>query len=296
MPHSAGSVAAGPAPVRTVPVDVKSLVTVRELERYVRFGGAPLLVRGWMADWQALRSWDFDFFKARCGEDRIGIAGGGRHEVIETTIGEYVDYILDRGAGERLKDLERRLDHGRPLYCLSYKPFRDHPELWRDCSLPPFLADWWPCFDPAFRAAHFPRDQGWVFLAAKGSTAAMHQDSHHTITWLAQVRGRKRYHLYAPEEAEQVYSGAVDPMQPDWERHPRFKEVTGRHCVLSPGEMLFLPPDWWHHAVALDDSITVSCNFVNHTNFGDYLVAAFGARLPEYLATLPPVPSRSVER
>jgi hypothetical protein len=291
MLPSPRSVAEKAAPTRTVPVDVKSLVTVREFERYVRCGGAPLHVRGWMADWLALSSWSFDFFKNRCGEDRIRIAGGKGHEVIETTIAEYVDYLLDRGTGARLKDLER----GGPLYCLSYKPFRDHPELWNDCSLPPFLADWWPFLSPEFRATHFPKDQGWVFLAAKGSTAAMHQDSHHTITWLAQVRGRKRYHLYAPEDAEQVYFGAVDPMQPDRERYPRFRELTGRHCLLAPGEMLFLPPDWWHHAVALDNSITVSCNFVNHTNFGDYLVAAFGARLPEYLAMLPAVPSPSEE-
>jgi hypothetical protein len=291
MQRNPGGVAAG-APAPTVPVEVKSLVTVRELERYVRIGGSPLLIRGWMANWRALSTWDLDFFRRRYGEDRIEIAGGDGHAPIETTIAEYVDYILDRGSGDRLKDIERRIDRGSPLYCLAYKPFRDHPELWDDINLPPFLADWWPHFDPAFRAAHFPKDQGWVFLSAPHATAALHQDSHHTITWLAQVRGRKRYHLFAPEDAEQVYFGAVDPLQPDWSRHPRLREVTGYSCVLSPGEMLFLPPDWWHHAVALDDSITVSCNFVNHTNFGDYLLAAFGAGLTDYLALLPPVPSR----
>ena len=295
MPPSTGSLAGRAALAPTVPVEVKSLVTVLELERYLRFGGEPLLVRGWMADWRALGSWDFDFFGSRYGADRITIAGDDG-ETIEATIAEYVDYILDREAGARLKGIERRLDRDAPLYCLSYKPFRDHPELWEDCSLPAFVADWWPCFNPAFRAAHFPQDHGWVFLSAKHSTAALHQDSHHTITWLAQVRGRKMYHLYAPEDAEQVYSGAVDPLQPDWDRHPRFREATGRRCVLSPGEMLFLPPDWWHHAFALDDSITVSCNFVNHTNFGDYLVAAFGPRLAEYLAMLPPHPSPPGER
>lgn len=274
-------------------VEGRSLVTVREFERYIRFGGAPLLVRGWMADWEALSAWDFDFFKTRYGGDPIAIAAGDGRAPIDTTIAEYVDYLLDRPGGVRLKEAERRLDRGMPLYCLSYKPFRDHPELWNDCTLPPFVADWWPFFHPAFRAAHFPKDQGWVFLAAAGSVAGLHQDSHHTITWLAQVRGRKHYRLYAPEDAEQVYLGAVDPMRPDRDRHPRFREVTGRDCVLSPGEMLFLPPDWWHHAVAVEDSITVSCNFVNHTNFGDYLVAAFGERLPQYLAALPALPTRS---
>jgi hypothetical protein len=274
----------------TLPVEAKSLVTVREFERYVRFGGAPLLVRGWMADWRALSSWDFEFFGTRYGADRIAITDGGGRVVAEVTIAEYAEYIRDTSAETRLKSLERDLGRTRPLYCLSYKPFGAHPELWEDCSLPPFVADWWPYFDPSFRAAHFPETQGWVFLGAKGSAASLHQDSHHTITWLAQVRGRKEFHLYAPEDAEGVYFGAVDPTAPDWSKYPRYREVTGRHCVLSAGEMLFLPPDWWHHAHALDDCVTVSCNFVNHTNFGEYLVAAFGARLPEVLAKLPANP------
>jgi Cupin-like domain len=275
---------------RTTPVGVRTLVTVRELERHVRAGGTPVHVKGWMADWGALSGWDFDFFKDRYGLDRIAIAGGPRGERIEATIADYVDYILGRPGGAPLEAHERRLRADRPLYCLSYKPFRDHPELWDDCRVPPFLADWWPFFDGAFRATHFPKDQGWVFLSAKGATASLHQDSHHTITWLAQVRGRKRYLLYAPEQSERVYNGEVDPLGPDWDRHPRFREAEGQHCVLSPGEMLFLPPDWWHHAVSLEHSITVSCNFVNHTNFGDYLAAAFGPRLPEYLAALPAMP------
>ena len=274
-------------PPRTVPLAAMSLITVSEFERYVRADGEPLLVRGWMADWRAVSAWDFDFFSTRYGSDMIAITHDGGRAVLETTLADYLDYHKDRGADTTLGRLERQLGRSRPFYCLSYKPFRDHPELWDDVSLPPFVADWLPYLPAELRVKHFPQHQGWVFMGGSGSAGPLHQDSHHTITWFAQVCGRKKFYVYAPQDADGVYAGAVDAVQPDLMKHPRFCDVVGRECVLSPGEMLFLPPDWWHQAVALDDSITVSCNFVNHTNFGDYLRAAFGSRLPEFLASLP---------
>jgi hypothetical protein len=285
--HDGGTMIDAGTRLPTAPVTERTLVTVREFERFVRAGGEPLLVKGWMADWQALSSWDFDFWRSRYGSDPITITDDAGNPVLETTIAEYVDYILDPGGDGRLATLARRLGRTRPFYCLSYKPFGFHTELWEHCNLPPFLADWLPYLNPAFRTAHFPHSQGWIFLGGVNSSGPLHQDSHHTITWFAQVHGRKEFYLYAPEDAEGVYFGAVDAVQPELARYPRFGQVTGRRCVINPGEMLFLPPDWWHQAVALDDSITVSCNFVNHTNFGDYLVAAFGAKLPQVLAALP---------
>lgn len=270
-----------------MPVEVRSLVTVREFEKHMRPGGTPLLIRGWMADWRALSKWDFDFFKTIYGGDCIVVRDEASGVIVEVTVADYIDYIRYPDRASELKNLAVDLNRKRPFYCLSYKPFKDHPELWNDCSIPPFVANWWPYMNPRFTATHFPKDQGWIFLAAAHSAAPMHRDSHHTLTWLAQVAGRKEYFLYAPEEAERVYRGAVDPTAPSWSKFPLFNEATGFHCILHPGEMLFLPSDWWHYAQALDASITLSCNFVNHINFGDYLVAAFGSRLPEFLAVLP---------
>ena len=33
---------------------------------------------------------------------------------------------------------------------------------------------------------------------------------------------------------------------PDHERFPLFKDATVEHCVLNPGEMLFIPAFYWH--------------------------------------------------
>ena len=50
----------------------------------------------------------------------------------------------------------------------------------------------------------------------------------------------------------------------------------GRHAtayegVLNPGELLFIPADWWHWVRGLEKSITVSHNFFNDVNFSAHV-------------------------
>jgi lysine-specific demethylase 8 len=284
--------------LRSTTVEIRTLVTVEEFEAYVRPGGKPVIIRGWMNNWKALSAWDFDFFKTGYGDDRLRLryVNDGRSNVLDVTMAEYIDYIISDDDGLPLRKLQRQHRLSEPFYCLTYKPFAKHPELVSDFRVPPFVADWGPFFSASFARAHFPHVQGWVLISPKGGVSRLHQDSHHTITWLAQVRGTKACYLFAPGESDAVYRGEIDPVLPDPEKYPLLREATCHHCVLSPGDMLFLPPDWWHHVVTLDNSVTISYNFVNHTNFGLYIGRVFGARLPDFLASMPAIPGAKLER
>lgn len=50
----------------------------------------------------------------------------------------------------------------------------------------------------------------------------------------------------------------VDVENPDLERFPKFAEAPFLSCVLSPGELLFIPVKHWHYVRALDLSFSVS--------------------------------------
>jgi hypothetical protein len=275
--------------LQTLLVDIKGLVTVPEFESYLRPPGKPLVIKGWTESWRALSTWDLDFFKTNYGEDRISLgATADQGEIgLEVAVKDYVDYILDSAGPSALRELDRSLKRSEPFYCLSYKPFRAHPELLEDFTFPPFVANWWSYFSESFKQNHFPHDEGWLFLGGKNSVARLHKDSHHTFTWLAQIRGRKTCYLFPPSDADAIYQGAVDPANPDWDKFPLLRNANAHCCVLNPGEMLFLPADWWHHVVAIDDVITISYNFVNHINLGYYLRRVFGDQLPTLLSRLP---------
>ena len=268
-------------------VDVHDLITASEFESYIRPIGQPLVIKEWMGHWPAMEKWTFPFFKEEYGRDGIQISASIKNQslALQVALGDFIDYILDP-ASSGLSRLKALLDLPHPLYTYSYKPFGNHPELLKDFQLPPFVDDWFPHFNRQFRRQHFPFQQGWILIGPRGTVSELHGDANNTITWLAQIRGRKRCILFSPED-EHVYNGAVDPLKPDLAAFPTFAEAQPYECVLEPGSMLFLPPNWWHHVVALEDSITLSYNIVNHINFGDYLAKAFGDSLPNLLPHFP---------
>lgn len=88
------------------------------------------------------------------------------------------------------------------------------------------------------------------------------------------IAGRRRYIVLPPEELPRLYVGPldmtlagqpaslVDFLDPDLEKFPKFAAAAENAFVadLEPGDALYLPPMWWHHAESLD-SIGVMVNF-----------------------------------
>lgn len=80
------------------------------------------------------------------------------------------------------------------------------------------------------------------------------------------VAGRRRFTLFPPEQVANLYVGPldltpagqaislVDVAQPDLQRFPRYATALARARVaeLGPGDAIFIPSMWWHHVQALD--------------------------------------------
>ena len=82
-----------------------------------------------------------------------------------------------------------------------------------------------------------------------------------------QVVGRKRVRLYDaalprgslyPHAGVMSNTSEVDAAAPDGARFPSFPAAPTFDVVIAPGEMLYIPPGWWHHVTALDVSFSVS--------------------------------------
>ena len=92
----------------------------------------------------------------------------------------------------------------------------------------------------------------------------VHHDHPHNIACV--VAGRRRFTLFAPEQVGNLYIGpleftpsgapisVVDPVEPDFERYPRYREALANAWVaeLEPGDALYIPPLWWHQVQALE--------------------------------------------
>jgi lysine-specific demethylase 8 len=111
-------------------------------------------------------------------------------------------------------------------------------------------------------------DEGHVILHAwfgpGGTVSPTHIDPYHNL--LAQVVGSKAVRLFAPSQSPYLYAheglmnnnSQVDPKRPDLARFPLFAQARSQRCVLERGEMLYIPPLWWHFIESLEVSFSVS--------------------------------------
>ncbi len=82
-----------------------------------------------------------------------------------------------------------------------------------------------------------------------------------------QVVGRKYVRLYDPQHTPRLYphpsgmhtnTSQVDLHCVDEQQFPGFSQVPYIDVVLEPGEMLYMPPKWWHFVQSLTVSFSVS--------------------------------------
>jgi len=96
------------------------------------------------------------------------------------------------------------------------------------------------------------------WLGSGGQCTALHNDRYHNA--IAVFMGRKKVVLSPPTELRNVYiapldrriQGALtslaDPRTPDFESWPRLRSAFERVRIaeVAPGEILYVPPLWWH--------------------------------------------------
>jgi chloride channel 7 len=109
-----------------------------------------------------------------------------------------------------------------------------------------------------------------MFCGPKGTITRLHFDCGDAHAWLGQIVGTKLFVFYPPSDSDKLYPiesthSPIDPLNPDYEKYPLFRDASPRVVILRPGEVVLNPRRWWHFAVALTPSVTVMRNFYNST-------------------------------
>jgi Cupin-like domain len=229
----------------------------KEFERLWKQGKA-FIIDDVASNWKACRNWSNDYLVSVCGHNQVPV---------ETYPDNYFegynyarldnDYYTTMTFGEYMDIVEGNKSDNR-LYYLSQVDMRNYfPQLMEDIVLPDF-----------FKTE--PRDIN-LFFGFKNkkyaSTSKLHFDEIHNI--FVQLRGRKRFVLfphtdylsfYPPLEDDDYSSmcSKVNPDELDLELFPKFPVHEKIEVILNPGEILYIPPFWWHHVTAIDENISLT--------------------------------------
>ncbi|XP_064426188.1 HSPB1-associated protein 1 isoform X3 [Mirounga angustirostris] len=159
-----------------------------------------------------------------------------------------------------------------------YGPFRDydHSKFWAYADYKYFVSlfdDKADIFqDVIWSDFGFPGRNGQestLWIGSMGAHTPCHLDSY-GCNLVFQVQGRKRWHLFPPEDTPFLYPtripyeessvfSKINVVNPDLKRFPQFCKARRHMVTLNPGQVLFVPRHWWHYVESIDP-VTVSIN------------------------------------
>ncbi|XP_053327492.1 bifunctional peptidase and arginyl-hydroxylase JMJD5 [Spea bombifrons] len=208
----------------------------------------PVILEGIVDHWPCMKKWSVEYLQKVAGCRTVPVELGSRYTDTEwsqelMTINDFINRYI-------------RNQQGRTGYLAQHQLFEQISELREDIGIPDYC-----CLGEG--------DEDDITINAwfgpSGTVSPLHQDPQQNF--LAQIVGRKYVRVYAVDETEKVYpfdssllhnTSQVDVENPDTDRFPRFSDAAYQECILSPGQLLFIPVKWWHYIRALDISFSVS--------------------------------------
>jgi len=247
---------------------VSAIAPARFADEYQR-PGRPVVVSRELSAWGPPSRWTPDYLVTRLGDKAVQVA-----------ISPSGLFHYDPAASKLFKTSKMTIreaaaaigspEAGHGVYVMQQSIDQTFPELSDDVSPPDLLGG-----KPA--SPH-------LWFGSAHNVTPLHYDP--LDNFFLQLHGRKRFTVISPQYFDEVYPfpiearfshiSEVDAEKPDPARHPRFAGVPRSEVVLEPGDLLFLPPFWWHHVRSLD--VSISLNFWSAPSLSGCLVPA-GLRL-----------------
>ncbi|ORX97698.1 Clavaminate synthase-like protein [Basidiobolus meristosporus CBS 931.73] len=211
----------------------------------------PVILEGATDHWPAREKWtDLEFWKSKHGDVVVPIETGiytdANFEQRHMRLKEFIEtYIENKHEGPA----------GRIGYLAQCQLFEKIPSLQQDFQPPEYSR--------AGRNDIYPTN-GW--FGPKGTISPIHRDPYCNL--FAQVVGRKYLRIYPVSEQDKLYPynnpfqkntsrithlDNVDPL-----KYPKFQSAKYEECILTPGDLLYIPKGYWHYVESLDTSISIS--------------------------------------
>ena len=221
----------------------------------------PVLIKGYFKKSEAVKNWNEEFFLNKVGKTniKVNLGGKGKYQKHLMKFSEYIEWLIQ----DQNKDTGKISDGKESYYLHNFSLEKAGGNLFEDLNFYPetFVGDWY--------LSRWKRNL-FMFYGNKNSLTPLHFDALGTHNTFLQVKGHKKFILILAEQVKYCYMetdnitlSKVDPLNPDYQKYPLFKNATPYEALLEGGDLLYMPPYTLHHVLGLD--LNISLNIDWHT-------------------------------
>lgn len=264
-----------------------TLPSLQMFERACMAARVPAIIEGAMDSWPCIadpdRRWsNLAYLRRMCGRRTVPVEIGGNYLSEDwsqqlMTMDEFMQqHILKQGEEDKETPTGEAEQTGaaaagrssapappRPIgYLAQHRLLEQVPALRNDLLVPDYCLLSCPGPDADADADPGP-PQVMAWFGPGGTVSPLHTDPTHNL--LAQVVGSKYVRLYSAEHTPSLYpssdlanTSSVDAERVDALRFPLARDLPYWEGILTPGSMLYIPPNCWHYIRSLSVSFSVS--------------------------------------
>ncbi len=246
-------------------VDAKVLDVTQFYNDYAT-RGKPVIIRGALNSWPAVggHRWDFVQLAKRFKHVLFKVGEDDDGRKLRAKMKTFIDYM------------EHQTDDS-PLYLFECGMTGQTDSLVDDYSIPKYFPH--DFLNLAGRENKPPHK--WFCIGPKRSGTTVHRDPMGTAAWNAVAFGVKRWVLFEPREDRILVKGRKYKKkgEDDEAIHyfdnllPRLREsnpgLKVYECIQMPGDIIFVPGQWWHGVLNLTNTVAVTHNYCGWDNIDD---------------------------
>jgi len=255
-------------------VDASIISPIQFLEKF-SFKRKPVILRGALSQWPALseHKWDIPVLEKRFKHVLFKVGEDDNGRKLKIKMKTFLDYMANQ-------------TDDSPLYLFESGMTGETSSLRNDYRVPEFFPD--DYLNLAGRENKPPHK--WFCIGPKRSGTTVHRDPLGTAAWNAVTHGVKRWVLFEPKEDRVLVKGRryKQKGEDDEAVHyfdlllPRLRtanpDVKVYECIQQPGDVIFVPGQWWHGVLNLTDTIAVTHNYCGRDNLDDVLKRSYRQR------------------
>jgi tRNA wybutosine-synthesizing protein 5 len=230
-------------------IDTVSALSDADFNTYY-YNRKPVVIKGGLAGVPCWKKWSVDYLKEKIGSTTVRVA--------YTEMGSY-NYAIREvkwigGPFDEISDLFLLPASQGPSYYLAQLSIPGFfPMLMDDLEIPAFIRD------------EDILDKVNLWMGGAGCDSGLHYDNSHNFFY--QVCGRKKMVLFSPDDTPLLYPSQlpgkwhmseVELHDTDVNKFPLFLQAQPYHCIVEPGDIIYIPTGWWHDVLSLDMSVSVN--------------------------------------